>query len=190
MYHGATFILGNAKSASLWHAKIRFSINTPKNGQLSQQKFFRRWLVSIKNLQSESKGSAFDSSWFHLGVFDVRVDQKDQKVDFEYPPQNLPVTNLGTRRSCERVIINKILIRQLYQKLNVEELWRINYLLTRSRSWVLVVPRLSRDLLFVHFGHFCPFHVLFSCNIISKVRASILEILACHTLTLFALPRI
>ena len=47
---------------------------------------------------------------------------------------NLALANFGTRRSRERVIIDKILIRQLYQKLNVEELWRINYLLTRSRS--------------------------------------------------------
>ena len=47
---------------------------------------------------------------------------------------NLALANLGTRRSCERVIIDKILIRQLYQKLNVEELWRINQLITRSRS--------------------------------------------------------
>ena len=54
-----------------------------------------------KNLQFESKGPPFDSSRVRLGGFDVRADQYDQKVDFEYPPQNSSMSNLGTCRSCK-----------------------------------------------------------------------------------------
>ena len=46
-------------------------------------------MFSIKNLHFELKGPTFDSGRVHLGGPDVRADQNDQKVDFDYPPQNL-----------------------------------------------------------------------------------------------------
>ena len=78
-----------------------------KNSQSSQQKFVWQWLFSIENLQFESEGPAFDSGRVHLGGFNVRADQKDQKADFEYPPQNLPMPILARADHAINVIIPK-----------------------------------------------------------------------------------
>ena len=83
----------------MWHREIRLSLNTPKNGQQSQQNVRRLSLVSIKNLQCELKGPALDSDRGHLGGLDARADHNDQKVDFEYPPPNLSLYNLGHPRT-------------------------------------------------------------------------------------------
>ena len=86
----------------MWHEKYDLSLNTPKNGQQSQQNVRRLSLVSIKNLQCELKGPAFDSDRGHLGGLDARADQNDQKVDFDYPPPN-PRCQSWTSRNSPKI---------------------------------------------------------------------------------------
>ena len=128
-------------------------IYTPKNGQLSQQKSVRRRLFSIKNLQFKLKGPTFDSDRGHLGGLDVRADQNDQKMNFEYSPPNLSMSNLGHPRTQEISYLWKFPNSQLYQKLNVRECWRINYLICISQFSFLGCPRL-------YTAYFCPVFVV------------------------------
>ena len=83
------------------------------------EKFDRRLLFPTKNLQFESTGPTFDSNRVHLCGLDVRTDRKDQKVDFEYPPPNLSMSNLGHPRTHEISNVWNFPNSQLYQKLNV-----------------------------------------------------------------------
>ena len=77
-------------------------LNTPKNGQIPQQKSVRRLVFAIKNLHFDLKGPAFDSDRVHLGGIDARADQKDQKVDFDYPPPN-PRCQSWTSRNSPKI---------------------------------------------------------------------------------------
>ena len=43
----------------------------------------------------------FDSGRVHLGESDVRTDQNVQKVDFEYSPQILSMSNFGHPKTHE-----------------------------------------------------------------------------------------
>ena len=131
----------------------------------------------------------FESAWVHLGEFEVRTDHHDQ-TGFRVSTHKIVGANLGTRRSCKGCNFSKKLDSLIPRKLNSKGIGWIRYLLTRARLWVLVVPRLSRDLCLSISAIFVRF-TCFSCVILfQKYDASILEILACHTLTLFALPRI
>ena len=74
-----------------------------------QNKKFDQWLLfATKNLQFDPWGPAFDSGWVHLGGFNVRADQKDQKVDFEYPPQNLPMPILACADQPRMTVFGKV----------------------------------------------------------------------------------
>ena len=87
------------------------------------------------------------------GGFDDRTDQNDQKVEFRYPPPNLSMSNLGTPRTQEISSLWNFPNSQLYQKLNVQECWRINYLIFIGQFSVLSVPRL-------YTAYFCPVFVV------------------------------
>ena len=74
-------------------------INTPKNGTILYKTYdsYRRcgkthqaqYLKTVHLFQSSSP----------FGGFNVRTDQNDQNIDFEYPSQNLSRFNLGTPKS-------------------------------------------------------------------------------------------
>ena len=132
--------------ASLIHEKARETENTidyilPKMANNHNKKFVQRWLFSIKNLQFGLKGPAFDSDRCHLGGLDVRADQNDQKVDFEYPPPNLSVSILGALKAQELSNRWNFPNRLISRKLNSRGIVRIKCLLTRGHSWVLGAPR-------------------------------------------------
>ena len=130
----------------------------------------------------------FDSSWVHLGGLDVRADQHDQNVDFKYLPPNLSMSNLGHRRTQEISSLWNFPNSQLYQKLNVRECWRINYLIFIGQFSVLGVPRLYTAYfccLFCDFYSKCTYFLANKSTTFDNFGIS-----RCHTLTLFALPRI
>ena len=108
-----------------------------------QNKFFRRWLFATKNLQFESLGLAFDSGWVHPCVDSMSgPDQNDQKVDFEYLPPNL-MSNLGIHESPQKFNNQNFPNIPVHPEFNSRGIGWIRHLLTRARSWVLCVPRLS-----------------------------------------------
>ena len=70
--------------------KYDLTINTPKIGQLSQQNVRSIDCLRLKICSLIVKTCVRLRSGSPLGGSDVRTDQNDQKVDFEYPPPNLP----------------------------------------------------------------------------------------------------
>ena len=98
-------------------------------------KRIRRPLFATKNLQSESEGQLLDSGRVHLGGFNVRANQNNQKVDFEYPPSNLTLVNLGTRQSYQGRRISKK-VRQL-TFLEIEHMRTLAYQLFDNYAWFM-----------------------------------------------------
>ena len=107
------------------------------------EKFVRQLLFATKNLQFESKGPTFDSCCVHLGGFDVRTDQNDQKVDFEYSPPNLSMSNLGTPKTHKIFRSRNFPNSLIPRKLNSGCIRPIRKLNITGQFSVLVVPRLS-----------------------------------------------
>ena len=100
---------------------------------IQNKKFVRRLLFSIKNLQFELKGPAFDSERGHLGGLDVRADQNDRKVDFEYPPPNLSMSNLGHHESPQKFNKQNFPNIVVHPEFNSKGIGWIRYLLSRAR---------------------------------------------------------
>ena len=65
------------------------------------------------------------------------------------------ISNLGTPRTQELSNCRNFLNSQHYQKLNVGECWRINYLKFMSQFSVLGVPRLSSVVFLSSFFPYC-----------------------------------
>ena len=104
---------------------------------------------------------------------------------------NLSVFNLGTPKTQEISDSWNFLNSLIPRTINSRDIGRIRTLLIVGQFSVLCVPRLLHSYFVAYFVTFTVNVRTFSCNIIfQKYDTSILEILAGHTLTLFALPRI
>ena len=64
---------------------------------IHNKKFVRRWLFSIKNLELELKGSAFDSDQGHLGGLDVGLIKMIKKWILNIHPQIWWSASLGIK---------------------------------------------------------------------------------------------
>ena len=78
-------------------------------------------------------------------TFDL-INYARKYVKLDKMVESTTIDNLGTPRTQNWAIIDKYLIRQLYQKLNVRECWCINHLLIIGQFSVLDVPRLLHSL--------------------------------------------
>ena len=126
----------------------------------SERVFFRRRIRLLVITTTKSKGATFEPHVeCFMFIYDVRRNVTWCRIyknhlpwwfgpsgqGMKYPRLRFwnHVSNLGHRRTQEISILRNFPNSQLYQKLNVRECWRINYLVFMSRFYVLGCPRLS-----------------------------------------------